>query len=203
VISQCSNPHSQRITKWKWSIHPSNTLGVIIQANGVRKYIVQCPECETSLGTPSKDIVAELVRRGYEPVVLRVNPPMEYGPCSYRDCVEPGIDMHHWAPRNVFGCWDCDNWPVSYLCKSHHSEWHSRMDGYRRNAKRSESVEQQDRALDGNSWEFSFRSRRLAQPPPEWGTTALDPLYRLQTLRDSDELLLAGSEIVSLTDIDQ
>jgi len=197
-MKDCPNPHSHQISKTKWNVHPSNILGVIVQCNGIRKYVLKCQECHRSLGTPTKAIAAEMIRRGYEPVILRVNPPTDYNPCSYRDCPEPGIDMHHWAPRNVFGCWDCDNWPVSYLCKDHHREWHTRMDGYRRNAKRSEEIEAQDRANDSSDWEMGFiRSRRLASSPPELGTTALDPLYRLQTLRNTDELLLADYELVS------
>lgn len=202
-MNKCSNPHSHQITKSKWNIHPSNILGVVIQANGVRKYVLKCPECRGSLGTPTKAIAAEMIRRGYEPVVLRVNPPIQYNPCAYRDCPQPGIDMHHWAPRNVFGCWDCDNWPVSYLCKNHHKEWHNRMDGYRRNAKRPEAIQEHDRVLDSTGGsEWIFQSRKLAESPPEWGTTALDPLYRLQTIMDADELLLAGDEFVSVSAVD-
>jgi hypothetical protein len=151
------------------------------------------------LGSPTKKIAAELIRRGYEHVVIRVNPPTDYRPCSYRDCQNPGIDMHHWAPRNTFGYWDCDNWPVSYLCKDHHRQWHAQMDGYRRNAKRPPHIEAQDEVFDTRSgWADDFlqwfRSRRLAESPPEPGTTALDPLYRLLTFMGADEALLADGD---------
>jgi hypothetical protein len=208
-MNPCANPHSHKITKTKWNIHPSNILGVIIQGDGSRKYVLKCPECQRHLGTPTKSIAAEMIRRGYQPVVIRVRPPINYKPCSYRDCPKPGIDMHHWAPRNVFGYWDCDNWPVSYLCKDHHREWHARMDGYRRNAKRPEQIEAQDQTLDTKSGMHDeyilqlYHSRRLAEPPPEWGTTALDPFYRLQTVRDGDELLLSDYEVFSDTAVDQ
>jgi hypothetical protein len=145
-----------------------------------------------------------MINRGYQPVVIRVRPAINYKPCAYRDCLNPGIDMHHWAPRNVFGYWDCDNWPVSYLCKDHHREWHARMDGYRRNKKRPEEVETQDRDLDTRSGWYDdlalerLQSRRLAETPPDCGTTALDPLYRLQTVRGEDDLLLAEYEFFSV-----
>lgn len=41
-------------------------------------------------------------------------------------CGEPGVHLHHWAPRFIFGD-ICDNWPVSYLCRKHHQEWHDRV----------------------------------------------------------------------------
>jgi len=32
-------------------------------------------------------------------------------------------ELHHWAPYHLFGD-DCDDWPMSYLCLKHHTEWH-------------------------------------------------------------------------------
>lgn len=191
----CANPHSQQITKYHWRVHRSNMLGVIIQADGRRKYVIRCPECDLNLGTPTHAIADELIRRGYSPVIIRINSPSNYSPCAYRDCGNPGIDRHHWAPRNVFGIWDCDNWPVSFLCKDHHREWHNRMDGYQRNAKRPDTVAARDESNDSNIG-LIWQANKYAERPPEWGSTALDPLYRLQTLRDADDLLLSYDEIL-------
>jgi hypothetical protein len=38
----------------------------------------------------------------------------------------------------------------------------------------------------------------LAEAMPEWGTTALDPLYRLQTIRNLDDFLLADQEVMEV-----
>lgn len=46
-------------------------------------------------------------------------------------CGGSGTEEHHWAPRNIFGE-DANMWPMSYLCRMHHTEWHDRMDGYKR-----------------------------------------------------------------------
>lgn len=35
-------------------------------------------------------------------------------------------ELHHWAPKHLFGdaAWD---WPTSRLCPQHHHEWHRRV----------------------------------------------------------------------------
>lgn len=43
-------------------------------------------------------------------------------PCERCGATEAGVEVHHWAPRHLFD--DADNWPVSYLCRSCHTEWH-------------------------------------------------------------------------------
>ncbi len=50
-------------------------------------------------------------------------------PCAV--CGGSGTELHHWAPRNVFGE-DAEHWPMTYLCRTHHAEWHNLMDGYKR-----------------------------------------------------------------------
>jgi hypothetical protein len=47
-------------------------------------------------------------------------------PCNYIGCKRKGTELHHFAPKKVFG--DYDNWPTGYLCKYHHKLWHLMMD---------------------------------------------------------------------------
>jgi hypothetical protein len=35
-------------------------------------------------------------------------------------------EVHHLAPRQFFGD-DCEAWPVAYLCRGCHDEWHTRV----------------------------------------------------------------------------
>ena len=37
-----------------------------------------------------------------------------------------GVELHHWAPRELFGD-DRDFWPTGWLCPKHHEEWHAIM----------------------------------------------------------------------------
>ena len=41
--------------------------------------------------------------------------------CGKREC-----DMHHWAPRAIFGAAECEQWPKDYLCVECHKEWHAK-----------------------------------------------------------------------------
>jgi hypothetical protein len=38
-------------------------------------------------------------------------------------CGKYGAELHHWAPRHLFGD-QANKWPTSYLCQSCHSIWH-------------------------------------------------------------------------------
>jgi hypothetical protein len=57
----------------------------------------------------------------------------EVHPCA-RCGSEDGSELHHWAPSAVFGFWEADRWPKSYLCTTCHTLWHREMrraGGYR------------------------------------------------------------------------
>jgi hypothetical protein len=41
-------------------------------------------------------------------------------------CGAPYAEIHHWAPRYIFGI-DADKWPTSALCRSCHEEWHRKV----------------------------------------------------------------------------
>ncbi len=36
-----------------------------------------------------------------------------------------GTEQHHWAPQAVFGD-EADDWPMAFLCRACHMEWHRR-----------------------------------------------------------------------------
>lgn len=42
-------------------------------------------------------------------------------------CGSSGTEMHHWAPREIFGFDDAETWPQDPLCRPCHTEWHRRM----------------------------------------------------------------------------
>jgi 5-methylcytosine-specific restriction endonuclease McrA len=39
-------------------------------------------------------------------------------------CGKTGTEYHHFAPRHLFGD-EADKWPGVYLCRPHHTEWHT------------------------------------------------------------------------------
>lgn len=38
-----------------------------------------------------------------------------------------GVELHHWAPRAIFGIGEAERWPTSYLCPECHQTWHTEM----------------------------------------------------------------------------
>lgn len=38
-------------------------------------------------------------------------------------CGEKGCELHHFAPRYLFGD-AAEDWPKEYLCRKHHAQWH-------------------------------------------------------------------------------
>jgi hypothetical protein len=42
-------------------------------------------------------------------------------------CDQPGAELHHFAPKHIFGAAEAERWPLAYLCFEHHGEWHRRM----------------------------------------------------------------------------
>ena len=51
---------------------------------------------------------------------------LDVQPCA-RCSSTTGTELHHWAPRAVFGFNEADRWPQSYLCVSCHNIWHQEM----------------------------------------------------------------------------
>lgn len=50
-------------------------------------------------------------------------------------CGEHGTQIHHFAPREVFGD-EADLWPTAYLCTGCHAAWHARIEAHFANAPR-------------------------------------------------------------------
>jgi hypothetical protein len=42
-------------------------------------------------------------------------------------CGELAAELHHWAPRSMFGKDEAELWPRSWLCTTHHQQWHNVM----------------------------------------------------------------------------
>lgn len=48
-------------------------------------------------------------------------------------CGERGAELHHWAPKEIFGEEEAELWPKDYLCPTCHRDWHGKINT-RRNA---------------------------------------------------------------------
>jgi hypothetical protein len=47
--------------------------------------------------------------------------------CAVRGCERRGAELHHFAPKHIFGAAEAERWPLVYLCLEHHGGWHRRM----------------------------------------------------------------------------
>lgn len=113
-----------------WTRGENEALGVIICADGRPMYKLRCRVCGTA-GTPVSTRL--LAAWGLGPADLeweQRNEPRRYDPCVVANCGVTPTEYHHFAPRNTFGD-EADSWPYLPLCRAHHVEWHTRMDGYR------------------------------------------------------------------------
>lgn len=45
-------------------------------------------------------------------------------------CGARGTELHHWAPRHLFGE-EADLWPTANLCPACHTRWHTTVEGAR------------------------------------------------------------------------
>ena len=69
----------------------------------------------------------ELRAAGIEPADL----PIQHNYSRDTRCIHcgtRGAQVHHWAPRAIFGS-DADLWPTDMLCQPCHDEWHARLTG--------------------------------------------------------------------------
>jgi hypothetical protein len=89
-------------------------------------FLWQCSRCNTKNPDrkPPLYIPKALIESKLTPEQIAELPllmPSLYTRCAV--CGNRATEMHHWAPRGIFGD-DCENWPKDYLCKDHHEHWH-------------------------------------------------------------------------------
>jgi hypothetical protein len=56
------------------------------------------------------------------------------GPSVIIACVKCGshnAELHHWAPKAIFGKDQAEQWPTDYLCLACHQLWHDTINSHR------------------------------------------------------------------------
>lgn len=88
----------------------------------------RCSACHGwSLPTDSACIWIDkekLAEHGVDPETLPTLLPELKSRCAV--CGARGAELHHWAPRGLFGE-DADKWPTDFLCRPCHMKWHALM----------------------------------------------------------------------------
>lgn len=96
---------------------------------GAESFFFKCPRCESSLhvGEWRPFVPKSYVKTKLTPEQIFELPYAEprTGPdnrCAR--CGERASELHHWAPRAIFGQDEAERWPKDYLCKPCHDLWH-------------------------------------------------------------------------------
>ncbi|MFA5376913.1 MAG: hypothetical protein WC455_14280 [Dehalococcoidia bacterium] len=128
------------------------TLVRTIVSNGTSQVWWKC-EAGHAIDNPRKNIAHEkIVAYGVSIESIPVEKTYSVELCEV--CGRPGVEVHHWAPRHLFGD-ECDSWPKSNLCKACHAKWHALVtpnmskrnaDGYRKVSDQSVRVGSQNTA---------------------------------------------------------
>lgn len=106
-------------------------LGHIVAVNGARAPHRLCFKCGRLVTLRKGAGPGEYCFRDNRREARRLG--MDLPPCA-RCASTDGVELHHWAPRAIFGFTEADRWPQSYLCVPCHSTWHREIrkaGGYR------------------------------------------------------------------------
>jgi hypothetical protein len=103
-------------------------LHMQLMQSGARHFLWVCQTCNTrNPGSGPYYISAELIIAHLStnqieslPVIM----PDLSNRCAV--CGKREAELHHWAPKALFGK-DSGDWPKDYLCKEHHNLWHLKV----------------------------------------------------------------------------
>ncbi len=107
--------------------HPFTVTGYIIKRNGGVQVRTRCLRC-------NREPRNSAPRRGSEYWDILLADLRDSSSCERCGSLD-GVELHHYAPRNVFP--DADQWATGYLCPECHRHWHRSMNGYAWTAKRA------------------------------------------------------------------
>jgi hypothetical protein len=129
----CLVPHTRKVNG-TWTRGGETQVEIVTTVNGRLEIKLRCSNCRWLTGA-----IPDLTARAWgldklEGRIYRDNSTTVE--CIVLTCSSTLIEYHHFAPRNTFGE-EADDWPILPVCRDHHTEWHTRMDGYQWHRKRS------------------------------------------------------------------
>jgi hypothetical protein len=93
--------------------------------NGELQFWKRCNECGGNVTGPGKWIPrAYFENKGYDVTQFPVIDDRTSSRPPCRVCGARGSELHHWAPRALFGD-EADVWPTDFLCRRCHTRWHT------------------------------------------------------------------------------
>ena len=105
-------------------------LEIQIFGNGSLNFVWVCDGCRrfNPEGTGTLYIPKETVQQHLTPEQIaalpKIMPALETR-CAH--CGNRATELHHWAPKAIFGAEEAGRWPMDYLCKTCHDLWHYKV----------------------------------------------------------------------------
>jgi hypothetical protein len=93
-----------------------------INTSGSRVVVERCPNCGRNPNTGRPFLSVK--DYDWESLPLLEDLSLSASPCAVIGCTNTGTEFHHFAPRHLFD--NSDDWPVAWLCREHHREWHEK-----------------------------------------------------------------------------
>lgn len=90
-----------------------------VNANGAKVIILRCSTCH-KIPDPKHPFYS--VTEDWVTLPFWYDYSQDSIPCCVIDCKNIGTELHHFAPRHLFG--NSNDWPVGFLCGYHHDLWH-------------------------------------------------------------------------------
>lgn len=97
--------------------------------NGAVTFLWMCSVCNRKNPDNTRLFIPkEEVEKHFKPEEIESFPTLMPAFCDRcAKCGARGVELHHWAPKGVFGDDEAEGWPKDYLCKACHDEWHLRV----------------------------------------------------------------------------
>lgn len=100
-------------------------LHQLVQHNGAQTFVWCCSQCQQNNPFGGEYYIAKEKVQSYLTLEQIEKLPVQMFVAEHRCvvCGERTCELHHWAPKGIFGK-DASLWPTDYLCKIHHDLWH-------------------------------------------------------------------------------
>lgn len=101
-------------------------LHLYLFANGSENFMWVCASCNRRNPSGGDLFIAkDLVEQYMTPEQIKDLPVIANAPTSRcARCGSRNCELHHWAPKGIFGKDEAEQWPQDFLCKSCHDLWH-------------------------------------------------------------------------------
>jgi hypothetical protein len=93
-----------------------------INGNGAQVVVARCSNCDR-VPNMKQPFLPKAEHPNWQAYPLYQDNTEFSEPCVIRGCGRKDTELHHFAPRALFGN-EADDYPTGWLCQYHHDRWH-------------------------------------------------------------------------------